>query len=78
MAGADNSGKLVEAIVAAGRTVVDATGAEVRGGKTATLSRADAKRLRGLGYLTDGTAAASAPPVGPHIAASDGPTVRLA
>lgn len=69
--------KTLEAVVAPGRSVVDATGKTRRQGETAQLDPKEVKRLRALGFLLAKGEAAEAS-AGPAVSVSDGPTVRLA
>ena len=70
--------KLSEAVVAPGRTVVDAEGVTRKPGEVAQLAHVDVKRLRGLGFLLEKDADFIVGQAGPKVSASDGPTVRLA
>jgi hypothetical protein len=67
----------VSAVVARGRTVVDATGATCKAGESAKLDEADAKRLSRLGFLVRDDQPSVAIQ-GPKITAADGPSIQRA
>lgn len=78
MAGATTAGaSVVEAVVAAGRTVVGAKGKKFGPGDTVKLSAPEADTLTALGFLVDADAVVKKQ-TGPHISVSSGPTVRIA
>lgn len=70
--------EFAEAVVAPGRTVVDASGVKRKPGETAHLLPGDVPRLRVLGFIVDAGDPGPGRVEGPTIRASDGPTVRLA
>ncbi len=70
--------KTVEAVVAAGRSVTDATGQLRMPGQTAQVDVADLKRLRSLGFLAPKGEEVLGARTGPHVTASAGPRVTLA
>jgi hypothetical protein len=67
----------VEAVVAAGRTVIGANGKKFGAGAKVKLSAAEAITLTDLGFLVDADAVVKKQ-TGPHISVSSGPTVRIA
>ena len=67
----------VEAVVAAGRTVIGANGKKFGAGAKVKLSAAEAVTLTELGFLVDADAVIKKQ-TGPHISVSGGPTVRIA
>jgi hypothetical protein len=73
---ANDAPRFVEAVVASGRTVVDATGASIKPGHKAKLHAGEVKRLRAQGFLLESDEELADAPPGPNIKASDGPTVR--
>ncbi len=77
-AGTATASEFAEAVVASGRTVVDASGVKRKPGETAHLLPADLPRLRALGYIVADDDISAVRIEGPTIRAADGPTVRLA
>ena len=67
----------VEAVVAAGRTVIGANGKKFGAGDRVKLSSAEAASLTELGFLVDADAVVKKQ-TGPHISVSSGPAVRIA
>ena len=70
--------KLVEAVVARGRSVLDGTGERKLAGETAKVPESEVKSLRELGFIVDPKAKPIPVQQGPKVSPSDGPTVRLA
>lgn len=72
------STKTVDAVVARGRTVLDATGEIIKAGETAKVTPEERKELQALGFLVDPRAERVPVQQGLKITSSDGPAVRLA
>lgn len=79
MAGNDSaSTKMVEAVVARGRTVYEGKDKPRKAGQKIKLEASEAERLRKLGFLVDPDAEEIPLQQGPKVNPSDGPSVRLA
>lgn len=77
-ANAPASTKLVEAVVARGRSVLDGAGERKLAGETAKVPEKEVKSLLALGFIVDPKAKPVPVQQGPKVSPSDGPTVRLA
>jgi len=72
------AGKTAEAVVAHGRSVMDADGMRVGPGGKIALPIAEVRHLRSIGFLLGAKEEFVAARPGPNLTVSDGPTVRLA
>jgi hypothetical protein len=70
--------KTVEVTVAAGRSLVDASGKTRRQGEKAQIDPSEVKHLRALGFLAERGEEVSLPKPGLSISAEDGPRVTVA